>query len=608
MASLGSSKEDRVEVKENSSVCYFPNKNEVFYNPVQVLNRDLSITMIRQFGETLVKEREEKLKKKEIRKEWLSNDENATISKTGMRHPKKGVKEPNYLAEASEKLSGTDWSAEVDKLHNQRIAWRKAVKDGEEKLPERPPPGLKILDCLAASGLRSMRYFKEIKNVDLVAVNDLDSAAIELAENNIQVNGVDPSVVRTRVGDGTMLCYEARTGVETIRDDPRGKNVVDPDYEISGKFDVIDLDPYGSCAPFTDCAVQAISNGGLLCLTSTDMAVLSGNHVDTCFSKYSAMSMHKSGYLHELALRIFLQSVESQANKYGKHIVPLASFGIDFYIRVFVRVYDSPAEVKKSSTKIGYVYQSTGCPSFHVVPTGTFTGKNYVPTVLNNIADSGGVCAETGRPFKVAGPVWIAPLHSQDFVSSCIKRVEDQEERKEPHAPLPTTKRLHGLLTTAFEELPDQPLYYLLPNLCSTLRCTVPPRPQFIAQMEKLGFKVSAQHKEPDAIKTDAPNDVIWDVLRNWVRLHPISAKRAQKGGETWGGKGGLTASMKILETEPKFLCDFEDLSAKSLKGRKKATRFPMNPEKHWGPKARAVGKRAVDEVEDPKDDGGESR
>ena len=92
------------------------------------------------------------------------------------------------------------------------------------------------------------------------------------------------------------------------------------------------------------------------------------------------------------------------------------------------RVYDSPAEVKKSSTKMGYVYQSTGCPSFHVIPTGTFTGKNYVPTILNNVADSGGVCAETGRPFKVAGPVWIAPLHSQDFVSSCIKRVEDQEE------------------------------------------------------------------------------------------------------------------------------------------------------------------------------------
>ena len=385
---------------------------------------------------------------------------------------------------------------------------------------------------------------------------------------------------------------------------------------------MIDLDPYGSCAPFTDCAVQAISNGGLLCLTSTDMAVLSGNHADTCFSKYSAMPMHKSGYLHELALRIFLQSVESQANKYGKHIVPLASFGIDFYIRVFVRVYESPAEVKKSSTKMGCVYQSTGCPSFNVVPTGTFTGRSYVPTILNTVAESGGVCAETGRPLKVAGPVWIAPIHSQDFVSSCIKRVEDQKTGKvEPHAPLPTTKRLHGLLTTAFEELPDQPLYYLLPNLCSTLRCTVPPRSQFIAQMEKLGYKVSASHKEADAIKTDAPNDVIWDVLRNWVRLHPISAKRKQKGGETWGGKDGLTASMKILQTEPKFQCDFEDLSSKSLQERKKATRYPMNPEANWGPKSRGglgvVGKRAAEETkekemgEDEKggeDGGGESR
>jgi tRNA (guanine26-N2/guanine27-N2)-dimethyltransferase len=172
----------KVEVKENSSVCYFPSKNEVFYNPVQVLNRDLSITMIRQFGETLVKERKEKLLKKQIRKDWLSKDENATVSKTGLRHPKKGVKEPDYLAQASEQLAGTNWFAEVDKEHNERVAWRKAVKSGDAELPERPPPGLKILDCLAASGLRSMRYFKEIKNVDLVAVNDLDPAAIELAE------------------------------------------------------------------------------------------------------------------------------------------------------------------------------------------------------------------------------------------------------------------------------------------------------------------------------------------------------------------------------------------------------------------------------------------
>ena len=64
------------------------------------------------------------------------------------------------------------------------------------------------------------------------------------------------------------------------------------------------------------------------------------------------MPIHKGKYLHEMALRILLHSLESQANKYGRHIVPMASFGIDFYIRVFVRVFDSKAEVKKVSASL----------------------------------------------------------------------------------------------------------------------------------------------------------------------------------------------------------------------------------------------------------------
>ena len=42
------------------------------------------------------------------------------------------------------------------------------------------------------------------------------------------------------------------------------------------RFDVIDLDPYGTAAPFLDSAVQAVKDGGLLCVTCTDMGVLAG--------------------------------------------------------------------------------------------------------------------------------------------------------------------------------------------------------------------------------------------------------------------------------------------------------------------------------------------
>lgn len=42
----------------------------------------------------------------------------------------------------------------------------------------------------------------------------------------------------------------------------------------------------------------------------------------------------------------------------------MVSLSIDFYIRVFVRVYTSAAETKNAATKLAYVYQSQGCESF----------------------------------------------------------------------------------------------------------------------------------------------------------------------------------------------------------------------------------------------------
>ena len=54
------------------------------------------------------------------------------------------------------------------------------------------------------------------------------------------------------------------------------------------RFDVIDLDPYGSCSIFLDGAVQSIRDGGLLCVTSTDLTVLCGNHPEVVFSKYGS--------------------------------------------------------------------------------------------------------------------------------------------------------------------------------------------------------------------------------------------------------------------------------------------------------------------------------
>lgn len=162
---------------------HFPSANDVFYNKVQVLNRDLSITMIRLHGETLVRERETKIVKRRLRSEWHADPANTEVNPKGEEMPRKirkGVKEPDFMALAEEELKDKDWTLFVREEDKARKAYRAAVKEhgADQTALERPKDGLKIMDCLAASGLRSMRYFHEVQNVDLVTVNDLEVPAI----------------------------------------------------------------------------------------------------------------------------------------------------------------------------------------------------------------------------------------------------------------------------------------------------------------------------------------------------------------------------------------------------------------------------------------------
>jgi len=108
------------------------------------------------------------------------------------------------------------------------------------------------------------------------------------------------------------------------------------------KFHVIDLDPYGSAHPFVPSAIAAIQNGGLLCVTATDMAVLAGAYGEVCYTKYDAVPL-KAPFIHEQAIRILLNFISKAAAKEKKYIEPLISLSIDFYLRVFVRVCNGAA-------------------------------------------------------------------------------------------------------------------------------------------------------------------------------------------------------------------------------------------------------------------------
>lgn len=85
-------------------------------------------------------------------------------------------------------------------------------------------------------------------------------------------------------------------------------------YANKYNYEVIDIDPYGSPTVYLDAAIHSVSEGGLLCITATDMSSLVGNNPDTCFTRYGSVSV-KRPYMHESGLRILLYAIQGVANK-----------------------------------------------------------------------------------------------------------------------------------------------------------------------------------------------------------------------------------------------------------------------------------------------------
>ena len=352
---------------------YPQSENSVFYNPVQVQNRDLSVLMISLYAQRNVERKWESAKKKEVRK-LLIEERGDPVRKEGSKEDRK--RRIVELEKAiDERVNKEKEGVDFVKLTNESGVnscgdGNNTVDDDDSKYCS----GLTILEALAASGLRSLRYWKEIPGVRTIVVNDLDPVAIQMARENVIRNGMQDNLANMNLQTTTSAANDGDDHELPIQQRPSGLvlQVGDATHEMymsrrpptiptsqlnpsqlqqRPQFDVIDLDPYGSASPFLDAALQSVRSGGLLAVTCTDMAALGGSHPETCYGRYAAFPIQRIGYLQELALRILLYQMSVVAGRYGRTIRPVLSVGMAFYCRVFVEVYDDKAGV---SIEVGY--------------------------------------------------------------------------------------------------------------------------------------------------------------------------------------------------------------------------------------------------------------
>ncbi|XP_032514323.2 tRNA (guanine(26)-N(2))-dimethyltransferase isoform X2 [Danaus plexippus] len=414
-----------------------------------------------------------------------------------------------------------------------------------------------ILEALSATGLRSIRYAKEVPNITKIVANDISKQAVETIQANIVHNNVE-ALIETSHDDACMIMYKHKLPLK--------------------RFAAIDLDPYGCPSIFLDSAVQSIQDGGLLLVTATDMAVLAGNSPETCYSKYGAISL-KTKCCHEMALRILLQCIESHANRYSRYIVPLLSISADFYIRVFVKIYSGAIHCKKTTSKLSMVYHCVGCDNITLQSMGGFKPnpseknpqqtKSYLPSgpPVNEF------CQHCNQRHHLGGPIWSAPIHDEIFVSRILTHVQNNPQL------FNTSKRIHGVLSMVREEL-ETPLYFTLDKLFGRVHLETMPMLIMRSAILNAGYKVSYSHASKLSVKTSAPSHLIWDVVRTWAKTHPPKAAKLEAD----------PVARFILQQDIRNHIDLSERpDANPISRRDGQLRFQLNPSPHWGPGSRAV-------------------
>ncbi|KAL2038802.1 hypothetical protein N7G274_008560 [Stereocaulon virgatum] len=601
-----------------------PNSQSVFYNPIQQYNRDLSVLAIRAFGddlaitrrarhqrrlEQLAKGQQRVKKRKRDHTEGTQEKENSASKDTknwevtpatsvgSLAATTNGNEErPSQKARLSENGENhTNAQTQEDPLAVPSLTEpgetgmreaddRSPLGDEETKTGRTPakPPAFRILDALSATGLRALRYAKEIPMATSIIANDLSHSATASIKRNIEHNNLADKITPT-TGDAIEHMHRAASRMSGG----------------PGQYHVIDLDPYGTAAPFLDAAVQAIADGGLLCVTCTDAGVFASlGYLEKTYSQYGGLPL-KGAHAHEGGLRLILHAIATCAARYGIAIEPLLSLSIDFYVRVFVRVHRSPAEVKFLASKTMIVYNcDAGCGAWSTQYLARAKEKkakngdtfyNFTSALAPSTTTH---CEHCGFKMHHAGPMWGGPLHNPYFIQSILDMLPSLDK-----STYGTIARLEGMLSIALHETledptisdlrpaspldrpvpttnaaarSNHPFFFLPSTLSRVLHCISPSDAAVRGALLGLGYRVTRSHTKAGSIATDAPWSVIWEIMREWVRQKsPIRTNSLSEGVAGWGIMQKDRSRMRVVRAQKQLRVALEKSYLDGLDGLK---------------------------------------
>ncbi|MDY6766448.1 MAG: tRNA (guanine(10)-N(2))-dimethyltransferase [Candidatus Nanohaloarchaea archaeon] len=319
---------------------------------------------------------------------------------------------------------------------------------------------LRVCDALAASGVRGLRYLQEVDGVAELLLNDIEEAAVANIRENLERNDLpEEKISVTRTDANNLLTEEFRS------------------------LDVVDIDPFGSPAPYLDAAARAVTHEAFAGVTATDLGPLYGSYPEVCRRRY-ASSPIKIGFGHEVGLRILVKEVFQAFARYDRAFTPLLAWHEQHYSRVVGRVEESKQQCNRMLDSIG---------TLSVCRTCRWRAYEHRTS-----------CPACGAVVEQAGPLWTGPLADTGFAERTGAWLEEQGY-EEAHSIVETLAAEAGITTP----------FYDTHELASSMGVQSPGRDDLIERLRAEGYRAATTHFSPQGLRTDAPLDAFSDAFGN---------------------------------------------------------------------------------------------
>ncbi|HEX7257438.1 MAG TPA: tRNA (guanine(10)-N(2))-dimethyltransferase [Nitrososphaeraceae archaeon] len=327
-------------------------------------------------------------------------------------------------------------------------------------------------DAFGGIGSRGLRVAVEVPKVSQIYINDINELAIAAAKESAILNHIHEK------------CFFSINEV--------CKFLISRPTERNKRFTIIDLDPFGSPSPFIDCVLRSIENEGLISITATDTAVLSGIYQTVCLRKYFGLSINNT-YSNEVAIRLLISSIALIAARLGISLSPIFVNSNRHYFRVFLKISLSNSEANKVFDNLGYIRHCFKC------------GDRNLTYIYSQE-----LCPRCRSKFNFAGKLWIGNLFNKNIISNLLKKyfLDDLKNDKK-------TKQIKQIFYTSLEELDHIPYYFSVDEIGSMLKVSPKKLNEIIEKIARSGYLASRTIFRSTGLKTNASMSEILSILKN---------------------------------------------------------------------------------------------